>query len=86
MYRSKTSRKASRTAWLCELSPAYDPWTDFDSCALLHRHRPDLLNFEELDKADPRGNTEKAFAIAEAHLGIPVSSAYRLRTPKTQLA
>lgn len=39
-------------------------------CALIHRHRPDLLNYWELDKSDKRGNTQLAFDIAEQKLGI----------------
>lgn len=41
-------------------------------CALIHRHRPDLLDFSKLDQSDKRGNTETAFRIAEDFLGIPV--------------
>ncbi|ORZ39047.1 calponin homology domain-containing protein [Catenaria anguillulae PL171] len=40
-------------------------------CALIHRHRPDLLNFDSLDKADRRGNMALAFDVAATHLGIP---------------
>ena len=43
-------------------------------CALIHRHRPDLLDFDSLDKNDARANVEKAFGIAEQSLGIPVSA------------
>ncbi len=42
------------------------------SCALIHRHRPELLDWDHLDKHDRRGNTELAFKIAEESLGIPV--------------
>ncbi|RUS16451.1 LOW QUALITY PROTEIN: calponin homology domain-containing protein, partial [Endogone sp. FLAS-F59071] len=41
------------------------------SCALIHRHRPDLLDFDSLDKSDRHGNTALAFEVAERHLGIP---------------
>lgn len=40
-------------------------------CALIHRHRPDLLDFNALDKAQKSKNVELAFSIAEKHLGIP---------------
>jgi len=40
-------------------------------CALIHRHRPDLLDFHSLDPADRAGNLQLAFDIAEKHLDIP---------------
>ena len=39
-------------------------------CALIHRHRPDLLDFDKLNKNDKRGNVQLAFEVAEKHLGI----------------
>lgn len=42
------------------------------SCALIHRHRPKLLDWDNLDKSDKRTNTELAFRVAEQSLGIPV--------------
>merc|ERR1719470_81878 len=39
--------------------------------ALIHSHRPDLINFNRLDKDDHLGNLRNAFDIAEKHLGIP---------------
>ena len=47
-----------------------------DSCALIHRHRPELLDWDKLDKIDKRTNTELAFRVAEQSLGIPVSHLY----------
>lgn len=41
-------------------------------CALIHYHRPELLDYHGLDKADKRNNTELAFKVAEEKLGIPV--------------
>lgn len=41
------------------------------SCALLDIHRPDLIDFEELDKSDHRGNMQLAFDIASKEVGIP---------------
>jgi len=38
---------------------------------LIHRHRPDLLDFEPLDKNDNAKNLELAFDVAEKHLNIP---------------
>ncbi|KAJ1960151.1 alpha-actinin [Dipsacomyces acuminosporus] len=40
-------------------------------CALIHRHRPDLLDYHALDKRDFHGNTALAFEVAERYLGIP---------------
>jgi len=39
--------------------------------ALIHSHRPDLINFNKLDKDDHLGNLKNAFDVAEKHLGIP---------------
>ncbi|KAG0726703.1 Alpha-actinin, sarcomeric [Chionoecetes opilio] len=40
-------------------------------CALIHRHRPDLLDYSMLSKDDPLHNLNLAFDIAEKHLDIP---------------
>lgn len=40
-------------------------------CALIHHNRPDLLNYNELDKSNCRENLEKAFEVAEKSLNIP---------------
>jgi len=40
-------------------------------CALIHRHRPDLLDFDSLDSGDWAGNCALAFGVAERELGIP---------------
>jgi hypothetical protein len=47
-------------------------------CALIHKHRPELLDYDKLDKNDKRGNTEKAFHVAEEYLGIAVRTFSRL--------
>lgn len=39
-------------------------------CALIHRHRPDILDWETVGD-DDRENLEKAFDVAEKELGIP---------------
>ncbi|EGD82481.1 alpha-actinin 4 [Salpingoeca rosetta] len=38
--------------------------------ALIHKHRPDLINFDALDPKDPITNLNNAFDIAERELGI----------------
>lgn len=45
--------------------------TTMDSCALLDIHRPDLIDYENLDKNDHRGNMQLAFDIASKEIGIP---------------
>jgi len=40
-------------------------------CALIHRHRPDLLDYSKLTKDDPMHNLNLAFDVAEKHLDIP---------------
>ncbi|XP_061083599.1 alpha-actinin-2-like isoform X1 [Conger conger] len=40
-------------------------------CALIHRHRPDLIDYAKLNKDDPLGNLNLALDIAEKHLDIP---------------
>jgi hypothetical protein len=39
-------------------------------CALIHRHRPDLLDYDALP-ASPHECTALAFSVAQEHLGIP---------------
>ncbi|KAI0322018.1 calponin homology domain-containing protein [Amylostereum chailletii] len=47
-------------------------WTDgLALCALIHCHRPELLDYDKLDKSDRHGNTQLAFDVAAEHLGIP---------------
>lgn len=47
-------------------------WNDgLAFCALLDFHRPDLIDFDALDKNDHRGNMQLAFNIAANEIGIP---------------
>ncbi|NXG15836.1 SPTB1 protein, partial [Grallaria varia] len=38
--------------------------------ALIHKHRPELFDFQNLTKSNARHNLEHAFSVAERHLGI----------------
>ncbi|KAK9454680.1 calponin homology domain-containing protein [Dipodascopsis uninucleata] len=40
-------------------------------CALLDRHRPDLIDYDSLDKSNPKANIELALKLASEHVGIP---------------
>ncbi len=47
-------------------------WNDgLAFCALLDIHRPDLIDYDKLDKSDHRGNMKLAFDLAETEIGIP---------------
>ncbi|KAK6542451.1 hypothetical protein TWF694_006405 [Orbilia ellipsospora] len=47
-------------------------WNDgLAFCALLDIHRPDLIDYDELDKDDHKGNMALAFKIATEEIGIP---------------
>uniref|UniRef100_A0A672QJM1 Alpha-actinin-2-like n=1 Tax=Sinocyclocheilus grahami TaxID=75366 RepID=A0A672QJM1_SINGR len=53
-------------------------------CALIHRHKPELTDFHNLEVDDPLGNLNLAFDIAEKHLDIPkmLDAEDILNTPK----
>ncbi|KAI5790255.1 calponin homology domain-containing protein [Geopyxis carbonaria] len=47
-------------------------WNDgLAFCALLDIHRPDLIDYEALDKSDHQGNMALAFKLASEEIGIP---------------
>ncbi|VDD80712.1 unnamed protein product [Mesocestoides corti] len=39
--------------------------------ALIHKHRPDLIEYQKLTKATPLQNLQNAFTVADEKLGIP---------------
>ncbi|KAJ6234733.1 alpha-actinin [Anaeramoeba flamelloides] len=47
-------------------------WQDgLGFCALIHKHRPDLIDYESLDPKNKEDNLNLAFDIAEKELGLP---------------
>ncbi|CAH7674603.1 calponin homology domain-containing protein [Phakopsora pachyrhizi] len=49
-----------------------DSWQDgLALCALIHHHRPDLLDWDSLNHTDRHACTQTAFDIANTSLGIP---------------
>jgi len=49
-----------------------DSWEDgLAFAALIHKHRPDLIDFDSLNKADRLKNLQLAFDVAEKQLDIP---------------
>jgi hypothetical protein len=40
-------------------------------CALIHRHRPDLIDYHKLTSVDKIGNLNLAFDVAKEHLDVP---------------
>ncbi|MCJ1392515.1 hypothetical protein MMC18_005383 [Xylographa bjoerkii] len=55
----------------CQRKTACYEEVENPSCALLDIHRPDLIDYDSLDKNDHRGNMQLAFDIASKEIGIP---------------
>lgn len=50
----------------------HNSWKDgLAFCALIHRHRPELIDYHSLTREDPLKNLNLAFDVAEQHLNIP---------------
>lgn len=46
-------------------------WRDgMGFCAIINRHRPDLLDFDDCDVDKPLENLKRAFEVAEKELGV----------------
>jgi hypothetical protein len=54
------------------LSSPPGSWKDgMAFCALIHRHRPELIDLSRLKRETPRENLNYAFEVADKHLDIP---------------
>ncbi|XP_028652270.1 spectrin beta chain, non-erythrocytic 4-like [Erpetoichthys calabaricus] len=78
--RETRSAKDALLLW-CQMKTAGYPEVNiqnFTTCwrdglafnALIHRHRPDLIEFSKLAKSNTMHNLQQAFNIAEQHLGL----------------
>uniref|UniRef100_A0A8C7ZHT5 Actinin alpha 3a n=1 Tax=Oryzias sinensis TaxID=183150 RepID=A0A8C7ZHT5_9TELE len=71
----ETSAKEGLLLWCQRKTAPYrnvNVWKDgLALCALIHRHRPDLIDYSKLRKDDPIGNLNTAFEVAEKFLDIP---------------
>ena len=66
------AKKKTRGYRDCDVQNLTDSWNDgMAFCALIHKHRPDLINYDSLNKDEPEKNMQLAFDVAEQHLGIP---------------
>ncbi|XP_054653191.1 spectrin beta chain, erythrocytic isoform X2 [Dunckerocampus dactyliophorus] len=86
METGQADKKQTRSAkdalllW-CQMKTAGYPnvnITDFTTCwkdgmafnALIHKHRPDLVDFNNLKRSNPTHNLHNAFSVAEKQLGV----------------
>ncbi|KAI5617966.1 protein-methionine sulfoxide oxidase mical3b isoform X4 [Silurus asotus] len=79
-HKDSTARSSELLSWCQEQTQAYrsvcvtDLTTSWRSglalCALLHRYRPDLIDFDSLDESEAVLNNQLAMAVAERELGV----------------
>ncbi|OWK09876.1 ACTN1, partial [Cervus elaphus hippelaphus] len=63
---------APLTLWPPPTTSPLGSWKDgLGFCALIHRHRPELIDYGKLRKDDPLTNLNTAFDVAEKYLDIP---------------
>ncbi|KAK5608227.1 Spectrin beta chain, non-erythrocytic 1 [Crenichthys baileyi] len=66
--KEKRSAKDALLLW-CQMKTA--GWRDGMAFnALIHKHRPDLIDFDKLKKSNAHHNLQNAFNLAEQHLGL----------------
>ncbi|XP_053506001.1 protein-methionine sulfoxide oxidase mical3b [Ictalurus furcatus] len=79
-HQDSTARSSKLLSWCQEQTQSYrsvcvtDLTTSWKSglalCALLHRYRPDLIDFDSLDESEAELNNQLALDVAERELGI----------------
>ena len=78
-------RPEALLAWLADQTASYDGATVSDLgpsfcsgialCAIIHRYRPDLLDFRQLNRETAAENNQRAFDLLQKEYGIvPVSA------------
>ncbi|XP_066917759.1 F-actin-monooxygenase mical1-like isoform X2 [Clytia hemisphaerica] len=71
----KEQTKSYQNVTIVDMSRSWQNGLGF--CAIIHRYRPELIDYHSLKEEDARVNCEKAFEVAEEHLGIPPKIAAR---------
>ncbi|KAL5968598.1 Alpha-actinin sarcomeric [Taenia solium] len=66
------SKRFRRVFYMLRMSLLNLSWKDgLAFCALIHRHRPELIDYAKLSKENPIQNLNYAFDVAEKYLDIP---------------